>query len=96
MAFFMFVDESGQDQQESPYEVLAGVAAEISPVRGAGQKYAGPDNKSGGFGKFGTAAHFPGSSHHAPDSRCAEGRLLVMDGRPSPFGQPPLDAIPSG
>lgn len=25
MAFFMFVDESGQDQQESPYEVLAGV-----------------------------------------------------------------------
>jgi len=28
MAFFMFVDESGQDQQESPYEVLAGVAVE--------------------------------------------------------------------
>jgi hypothetical protein len=28
MAFFMFVDESGQDQQESPYEVLAGVVVE--------------------------------------------------------------------
>src|ERR1700693_3055806 len=28
MAYFMFVDESGQDQQESPYEVLAGVAVE--------------------------------------------------------------------
>lgn len=25
MAFFMFIDESGQDQRESPYEVLAGV-----------------------------------------------------------------------
>lgn len=28
MAFFMFVDESGQDQKESPYEVLAGVVIE--------------------------------------------------------------------
>lgn len=28
MAFFMFIDESGQDQQESPYEVLAGVVIE--------------------------------------------------------------------
>lgn len=26
MAFFLFVDESGQDHKESPYEVLAGVA----------------------------------------------------------------------
>jgi hypothetical protein len=25
MAYFMFIDESGQDQQDSPYEVLAGV-----------------------------------------------------------------------
>lgn len=28
MAFFLFVDESGQDRRESPYEVLAGVAVE--------------------------------------------------------------------
>lgn len=28
MAFFFFMDESGQDQRESPYEVLAGVAIE--------------------------------------------------------------------
>lgn len=28
MAWFLFVDESGQDHQESPYEVLAGVAIE--------------------------------------------------------------------
>lgn len=28
MAFLLFIDESGQDQQESPYEVLAGVAVE--------------------------------------------------------------------
>ena len=28
MAFFLFVDESGQDQRESPYEVLAGIAIE--------------------------------------------------------------------
>ncbi len=28
MAFFMFIDESGQDQQDSPYEVLAGVVIE--------------------------------------------------------------------
>ena len=28
MAYFLFIDESGQDQRESPYEVLAGVAIE--------------------------------------------------------------------
>lgn len=28
MAYFLFVDESGQDHHESPYEVLAGVAVE--------------------------------------------------------------------
>lgn len=28
MAWFLFVDESGQDHRESPYEVLAGVAIE--------------------------------------------------------------------
>jgi hypothetical protein len=28
MAFLFFIDESGQDQQNSPYEVLAGVAIE--------------------------------------------------------------------
>lgn len=28
MAFFLFVDESGQDHRESPYEVLAGMAVE--------------------------------------------------------------------
>ena len=28
MAFLLFVDESGQDRQDSPYEVLAGVAVE--------------------------------------------------------------------
>lgn len=28
MAYFMFVDESGQDRQESPYEVLAGLVIE--------------------------------------------------------------------
>src|SRR5438270_13349253 len=26
MAYFLFIDESGQDHRESPYEVLAGVA----------------------------------------------------------------------
>jgi hypothetical protein len=26
MAYFLFIDESGQDKQESPYEVLAGIA----------------------------------------------------------------------
>ena len=26
MAWFLFIDESGQDHHESPYEVLAGVA----------------------------------------------------------------------
>jgi hypothetical protein len=28
MAYFLFVDESGQDHRESPYEVLAGIAVE--------------------------------------------------------------------
>lgn len=28
MAFFLFIDESGQDRRDSPYEVLAGVAIE--------------------------------------------------------------------
>src|SRR5437016_11724522 len=28
MAWFLFIDESGQDHRESPYEVLAGVAIE--------------------------------------------------------------------
>ena len=28
MAYFLFVDESGQDHRESPCEVLAGVAVE--------------------------------------------------------------------
>jgi len=28
VAFLMFIDESGQDQRESPYEVLAGVVVE--------------------------------------------------------------------
>lgn len=28
MAYFLFVDESGQDQKDSPYEVLAGIAIE--------------------------------------------------------------------
>src|SRR3990172_5563855 len=28
MAYFLFIDESGQDRQNSPYEVLAGVAIE--------------------------------------------------------------------
>jgi uncharacterized protein DUF3800 len=28
MAWFLFIDESGQDHREAPYEVLAGVAIE--------------------------------------------------------------------
>jgi hypothetical protein len=32
MAHFMFVDESGQDHKESPYEVLAGVAIHDSAL----------------------------------------------------------------
>jgi hypothetical protein len=28
MAYFLFIDESGQDRRDSPYEVLAGVAVE--------------------------------------------------------------------
>jgi Protein of unknown function (DUF3800) len=26
MAYFLFIDESGQDHHDSPYEVLAGIA----------------------------------------------------------------------
>lgn len=32
MAWFLFIDESGQDHKESPYEVLAGVAIEDSKL----------------------------------------------------------------
>jgi len=32
MAYFLFVDESGQDHRESPYEVLAGIAVEDRDV----------------------------------------------------------------
>lgn len=32
MAFFMFIDESGQDQRESPYEVLAGIVVHDSKL----------------------------------------------------------------
>lgn len=32
MAFFLFIDESGQDHRDSPYEVLAGVAVEDTRV----------------------------------------------------------------
>lgn len=32
MSYFLFVDESGQDHQESPYEVLAGIAVEDRQV----------------------------------------------------------------
>jgi hypothetical protein len=32
MAWFLFIDESGQDHKESPYEVLAGVAIEDSDL----------------------------------------------------------------
>ena len=28
MAFFLFIDESGQDHHDSPYEVLAGIAVD--------------------------------------------------------------------
>lgn len=28
MGYFLFVDESGQDHRDSPYEVLAGLAVE--------------------------------------------------------------------
>lgn len=28
MAYFLFIDESGQDHKSSPYEVLAGIAIE--------------------------------------------------------------------
>jgi Protein of unknown function (DUF3800) len=34
MAWFLFIDESGQDHKESPYEVLAGVAIEDSDLWG--------------------------------------------------------------
>lgn len=32
MSYFLFVDESGQDRKESPYEVLAGVAVKDSEM----------------------------------------------------------------
>ena len=32
MAYFMFIDESGQDQRDSPYEVLAGVVVKDSKL----------------------------------------------------------------
>ena len=32
MAFVLFVDESGQDQHESPYEVLGGILIEDSRI----------------------------------------------------------------
>lgn len=32
MAYFMFIDESGQDQRQSPYEVLAGVIVHDSKI----------------------------------------------------------------
>ena len=33
MAWFLFIDESGHDRVESPYEVLAGVAIQDRAVR---------------------------------------------------------------
>lgn len=48
MAYFLFIDESGHDRQEAPYEVLAGVAVEdrnlwnlIQAVRDAEFKFFG-------------------------------------------------------
>lgn len=48
MAYFLFVDESGQDRRDSPYEVLAGVAIEdrdlwnlVSALQAAELKYFG-------------------------------------------------------
>lgn len=32
MGHFLFIDESGQDRQESPYEVLAGIAVQDSEL----------------------------------------------------------------
>jgi hypothetical protein len=32
VAYLLFMDESGSDHQESPYEVLASLAVEDSPV----------------------------------------------------------------
>ena len=32
MGYFLFIDESGQDRQTSPYEVLAGIAVEDSEL----------------------------------------------------------------
>ena len=34
MAYFLFIDESGQDHRDSPYEVLAGVAIEDRDAKG--------------------------------------------------------------
>jgi hypothetical protein len=57
MAFFLFVDESGQDHQDSPYEVLAGIVMEDKDlwnfIRGAheleircfGRRYRQTDNE---------------------------------------------------
>jgi hypothetical protein len=57
MAYFLFIDESGQDHHDSPYEVLAGIAIDDkdlwSIVRLAreleidcfGRKYSGPGNE---------------------------------------------------
>jgi len=48
MAFFLFIDESGQDHRDSPYEVLAGVAVEdtrvwslIQSIQGAEESFFG-------------------------------------------------------
>ena len=38
MAWFLFIDESGQDHKESPYEVLAGVAIEDRDLWGLVQE----------------------------------------------------------
>ena len=32
LGHFLFIDESGQDRQESPYEVLAGIAVQDSEL----------------------------------------------------------------
>jgi hypothetical protein len=57
MAFFLFIDESGQDHHDSPYEVLAGIAIEDKDlwnfIQSAheleidcfGRKYSGNDNE---------------------------------------------------
>lgn len=54
MAYFLFIDESGQDQRESPYEVLAGIAIQdrdlwnfIKAVQDAEVRYFGRRYSSG-------------------------------------------------